>query len=87
MIRYLPVLALAALTIYSVLDVMRYAPSEVRGLPRGVWVLVIIIFPAVGPIAWFLAGRPESPLGPPSAPPAPRGPIGPDDDPDFLRRL
>ena len=67
--------------------------DAVRNLPKLVWVLLILLFPVVGPIAWFIAGRPERPpaaarpqAGPgPSHPPRP--PRGPDDDPDFLRKL
>ena len=34
--------------------------GEVRALPRIVWVIVILLFPLVGSIAYFAAGRPAT---------------------------
>jgi Phospholipase_D-nuclease N-terminal len=87
MIRLLPWLLTIALTIYAVVDCIQTEDAQVRGLPKLVWVLLILLFPIVGSIAWFLAGRPQRPRphsGPTHRPPPPRGP---DDDPDFLRNL
>ncbi|QDY06891.1 PLDc_N domain-containing protein [Micromonospora sp. HM134] len=62
--------------------------GTVRGLPRFAWVVVILFFPLVGSIAWFLAGRPvaegDRRLG---WPPASRRPVAPDDDPEFLKSI
>ncbi|TDC46491.1 PLDc_N domain-containing protein, partial [Micromonospora sp. KC207] len=51
------------------------------------------VFPLVGPIAWFLAGR-QRPAGhagrsrrAPGARGGPRRPPAPDDDPEFLESL
>lgn len=64
-------------------------PEEIRYLPRGVWVLIILV--PFGAIAWFAAGRPEKPLraaGPVAPPPVERGrSVAPDDDPEFLASL
>ncbi len=87
MIRLLPWLLAIALTIYAVVDCIQTDDSRVRGLPKVVWVLVILLFPLVGPIAWFIAGRPERPQAGRSQPPRRQPPRGPDDDPDFLRGL
>ncbi|MBO4161671.1 PLDc_N domain-containing protein [Micromonospora sp. MMS20-R2-23] len=62
----------------------------IRGLPRFAWVLVILVFPLVGSIAWFLAGRP-APTGDrrggwPSGTGS-RRPVAPDDDPEFLKSI
>ncbi|TNM70035.1 PLDc_N domain-containing protein [Streptomyces sp. NP160] len=82
--------ALVALVlgIYALVDCLRTTGSQVRGLPVGVWVAVIVLLPVVGPLAWLLAGRTH---GPRPAPPVStsRGgaPKGPDDDEDFLRSL
>ncbi|PRY59339.1 phospholipase D-like protein [Knoellia remsis] len=83
MLRYLPVLLGLALTIYCVVDCVQSDEHRVRGLPKLVWVFVILLFPFAGAIAWLIAGRPKP------VPPAPRRPMprGPDDDPDFLRGL
>lgn len=72
--------------------------EEPRNLSRLVWTLIILFFSLVGPIAWFLVGRPERAergAGPGSrrragkdtpAETQPR-PVAPDDDPEFLDSL
>ena len=39
----------------AVVSIMRR--HAVSGIERGVWVAVVIIFPFVGPLAWFVWGR------------------------------
>ena len=34
-----------------------------RNLPKVAWLLLILLFPVVGPVAWLLAGRPTRALG------------------------
>ncbi|MGH8791656.1 MAG: PLD nuclease N-terminal domain-containing protein [Stackebrandtia sp.] len=73
---------------------------EPRRWSRGVWVALILIFPIVGGVAWFLAGRPLRQEA--GRDPGPSGRTGqnwrprnrptppsaaPDDDPEFLRDL
>jgi hypothetical protein len=92
MIRLLPWLLTIAVTVYAVVDCIQTDDAQVRGLPKLLWLLLILLFPIVGAIAWFIAGRPQrgtagrgpAGRGPSHRPPPPRGP---DDDPDFLRRL
>jgi hypothetical protein len=56
--RYLPVILLVALTIYALVDCTRYEDSEMPvGLPKAVWVILIVIFPAAGAIAWLVVSR------------------------------
>ena len=46
---------------------------------------IVLVAPLVGPVAWFVFGRPD---GHREIPPQQRpGPRGPDDDPEFLRKL
>ena len=76
-----------ALLVYCALDIVTTPRDAVRGLPKPLWLLLMLL-PLVGPAAWFLAGRPPSgtarqPLRP--GPAAERG--APDDDEDFLREL
>lgn len=94
MLRYLPVVLSLALTIYCVVDAIQSEDSTVRNLPKIVWILLILLFPLVGPAAWLLAGRPPRAVG--GGRPRPgtgrpggrdRRPRGPDDDPDFLKDL
>lgn len=86
------------LSVLAVISCLSTDEDEVRGLPRMLWVLVILLFSPAGPIAWFVAGRPRravagpQPTDPRSAHPAgtarrPRRPLAPDDDPEFLRSL
>jgi hypothetical protein len=87
-------------SIYAVVDCIQTDESEVRGLPKPFWVLIILFFPLAGAAAWFLAGRPRrsrpagrahGPAGfgarPSAQPPNPKRPLAPDDDPEFLNRL
>jgi hypothetical protein len=83
------------LTIYTLVECIQTPEDRVRNLQKLIWLLLIVIAPVVGPIAWLVAGRPVSILppglgGPPQGgrnPRGPQGPRGPEDDPDFLRRL
>ena len=58
MLRVLPTLVLLVLTIYALVDCVQTEESRQRNLPKALWLLLILLFPLVGPIAWFLAGRP-----------------------------
>lgn len=84
----LPPLLVVALTIYAAVDCIQTDEHRVRNLPKLIWLLLVLFVVVVGPVCWFLAGRPQrSPSG---RGPGHRGggsPRGPDDDPDFLRNL
>src|SRR5438067_7182068 len=88
--RLFPLLALAdlALIVVALIDCLSVEEFQIRALPRVVWVFLILLFSPIGPIAWFVAGRPErvAVSGPARA--TSRGrPVAPDDDPEFLRRM
>ncbi|MBC7374817.1 MAG: PLDc N-terminal domain-containing protein [Frankiales bacterium] len=70
------------LLVYCGLDLLRTPASQVRTLPKLLWLLVLLA-PVFGPAAWLLAGRPGG-KGPQRVAPT-RG--APDDDDDFLREL
>jgi hypothetical protein len=84
MVRLWIVLGVAAAVfyIYSVADCAFFDRSRVRGLPKPLWLLVIILFPVIGGVLWFLIGRGRrrSSIGG-------RRTVAPDDDPQFLKRL
>lgn len=83
--RIILVVAVLSLMVYCAVDAVQTDANRVRGLPKAVWMLVIVLLPLVGGLAWLIAGRPRPLRQPPSGrPPQPRGP---DDDPDFLRGL
>jgi hypothetical protein len=99
-IRLLPVVIELALLIYCLIDCIQTGDHEVRNLPRWTWIILIILMPLVGGLAWLIAGRPRRARHARDVPwpatatsgfpeherprPAPRGP---DDDPDYLREL
>lgn len=88
MIRILPFVVELALLVYCLIDLWQADAARVRNLPKVVWVLLIVVVPLVGGVAWLVLGRPQSLDGgatPGSRPP--QAPRGPDDDPDFLRGL
>lgn len=87
MLRVLAFLAILVFTIYCVVDAAKSEEDKVRSLPKMLWVLITLLFPLAGGIAWLIAGRPRGVLDRRGGPPRPRGPLGPDDDPDFLRGL
>jgi hypothetical protein len=53
--------------------------QQVRGIPKPLWLIVILLFPVVGAVLWFAFGRDRS------APTVRR--VAPDDDPEFLHGL
>lgn len=78
----------AAVALISCLSVSD--KRAIRTLPRFVWVILIVVVPVAGPVAWFGFGRPVTirtsrsrrllAADPPRA-------AAPDDDPEFLRTL
>ena len=85
--RVLLGLAILGLTIYAVVDAIQTDDAQVKHLPKLMWILLILIFAPIGPIAWFFAGRQRRPRSGRRGPNYPSAPRGPDDDPDFLRDL
>lgn len=51
-------LAVIALWAYCVFDCIRTDDSMVQNLPKIIWLLIVILFPPIGPLAWLLLGRP-----------------------------
>ncbi|HYP24612.1 MAG TPA: PLD nuclease N-terminal domain-containing protein [Actinomycetota bacterium] len=88
---------LLALWAYCIFDVISTDEALMRNMPKVMWLIVVILIPTVGAVAWLLLGRPigaglrpgdttpHRPMPRPSRP-APR-PLAPDDDPTFLARL
>jgi len=87
MARVLLVLVPLAMTIYAVIDAIQTEDTSVQHLPKIIWILLILLFPWVGAIAWYFAGRQRGPQSGGRGPHYPSAPRGPDDDPEFLRNL
>lgn len=86
------------LWIFCVIDVIMAREDEVQHLPKWGWLILVLLFPLVGSVAWLAAGRPRRTAGRPG-PYERRAPAFPeydrpgraaavDDaaDEDFLRR-
>jgi len=84
MIRPLAVLVAAGLLVYCLIDCMQADEHRVRHLPRLLWMVLIVVVPVVGPVAWLLVGRPVW-QAPWSA--RPNRPAAPDDDLEFLASI
>lgn len=88
MTRALPAIITIALAIFCLIDLgMTRGGEEVRILPRWAWVLIILLFPILGPVAWLFAGRPKSETPQRNLPHSAGAPLAPDDDPAFLADL
>jgi hypothetical protein len=88
MVRLFVFLAAVQLVLMVLALISALSADRVRAMPRLLWVLVILLIPLLGPLAYFLLGRPLPPAheGSPVRRPQPR-PSSPDDDPDFLRSM
>lgn len=51
-------LALLALWIFCIVDVITTREGECRNLPKLVWLLIVLIVPTIGAVVWLVAGRP-----------------------------
>lgn len=49
----------AAVVVYALVDVAISPAERIRSLPKFAWFAVIIVFPLVGAVLWFLMGRPR----------------------------
>ena len=59
MVAYLPFAAWLGLLIFALLDIDRSPPAVVRGLSPSMWLLVVVLVPIVGSVAWIAVGRPN----------------------------
>lgn len=78
MVRVVLVLAALAVVfiVFSAIDCAAFPRERIRGVNRGVWMLIILLLPVVGALLWLLVGR------------AARPPIlAPDDDAAFMAEL
>jgi len=88
-----------AFWLYCLFDVISAEPELVRNLPKGVWIVLVIVLSDVGGLAWLVLGRPLNtgwvPGQPQYRPPPARGtrpgpvrrPLGPEDSPEFDERI
>jgi hypothetical protein len=88
MVRLFIFLAAAQLALFVLALISCLSVERVRTLPRALWVVLIVVIPLVGPIAYFVWGRPASPpLEGSLVRRVAHRPSSPDDDPEFLRTV
>ncbi|MEX2290762.1 MAG: PLDc N-terminal domain-containing protein [Mycobacteriales bacterium] len=86
------------LVVYCAINVITSPDDQVRNLPKLLWLLLVLLFPVVGGVAWLVAGRPQGPprtlpyqsntgIPPEYDRPGRATARSPDDDEAFLRRL
>lgn len=95
MLRFLLYAVPLVVTLYGLIDCILIPGVLARSLPKWLWLVVIVLVPFLGAVAWLLAGRPSRE----QVPAGDVGPLGrvvarrsapetaPDDDPAFLRKL
>ena len=76
-------LAVVILTVYTLVDCALFDRNRIRGLPRWVWIFVLILVPVIGPLLWLFVGRGRQG----KAGGRVQRSMAPDDDPEFLLRL
>ena len=88
-----------ALWVFCLVDVIGTPDASVRNLPKLGWLLLVLIFPLVGSIAWLVAGRPDggtsargryerhAPAFPEYDRPGRAAPADPAKDEEFLRQV
>lgn len=86
------------LTVAALISCLSAEESQIKALPRIVWVIIILLFSPIGAIAFFVVGkehaaRPQQTWRPGNGFPEatrpardPR-PMAPDDDPVFLKQI
>jgi len=83
-----------AFWIWAVVDVYSADSAHVRGLPKPVWLVVVLLLPTVGAVAWYILGRPvrgslavedggRSEPKTRERPTLPPAPLGPEDSPQW----
>ena len=76
-------LVVVILTVYTLVDCALADRNRIRGLPRWVWIFVLVLVPVIGPLLWLLVGRGRAG----GAGGRTTRSLAPDDDPEFLQGL
>ena len=80
-------LLLLGLWLFAIFDVIATDASLCRNLPKGVWLILVILLPDVGSVAWLALGRPRTTTAPHTTPPPHwRRPVGVEDSNDYVSR-
>lgn len=68
-----------AFTLYSLVDAAMTDHLRARGVPKPVWIVIIVVLPVIGGALWMLIGKGAMPTASPAS-------SAPDDDPRFTGR-
>ena len=101
--RIVLIVLVFALTLYALLDCARTPEESMPArMPKFLWIILVVLFPTIGPIAWIIVSRVKaaeerggfveptvwsSKEGTTFRRPERARPMAPDDDPEFLRSL
>ncbi|MCM6778837.1 PLDc N-terminal domain-containing protein [Nocardia sp. CDC159] len=82
------------LWVYCLIDVITSPESEIRHLPKALWLIIVILVPTLGALLWLILGRPvgsgrrsTTTRYPEYDRPGRYVAQNPEDDEEFLRRL
>lgn len=89
MARVAPVILAVALWIYGLIDCAQTPPEKMpKGLSKPVWLLIVLLVPAIGALAWLVVkGLAATSGGQVGLRRKPKRPTAPDEDPEFLANL
>ena len=78
-------LVLRGFWIWALFDCIATDGALCRNLPKGVWLIVVLLLPDIGSLAWLLLGRPEKAHWRPGSTDyaSPRRPVGLEDHPRY----
>lgn len=76
------IVIVVALTVYTLVEAILADRRNIRFLPKGLWIIIILLLPILGAVLWFTLGKIKPQPGQTS-----RTMTAPDDDPQFLYRL
>ena len=80
-------LLLFGIWVWAILDVIATEETMIRSLPKSMWLLLVIMLPSIGAVAWIALGRPAGVGWRPgdTGYRAPRRATGPEDRDDWNR--
>lgn len=78
MVRFviIGVVIAVAFILYALVDAAMTDASRARGVPKPVWVVLVVVLPVIGALLWFTIGKGRAAASPAAGP-------APDDDPRF----
>jgi hypothetical protein len=69
-------LVVVAVWIYSLVSCMMTPQARIRGIPKALWLVVIVLLPLLGSVLWLGVGRERGAHRTPRPPRAPRAATG-----------